>query len=228
MTVSAPAKTVRGLRLVFLGPPGAGKGTQAKLLEERFGARQISTGDILRRNVSQRTALGLQAKSFMDAGALVSDDLIIAMMEDELKNSGSFILDGFPRTVAQAEALDALLGRLDLPLTAVLLFDADRETLFARLTGRWTNPRSGRTYHMLFNPPLVAGVDDQDGGPLLQRPDDTAAVVEKRLRTYEAETMPLIAYYEPRGSLVRIDSLQPIGDVAAAVRRAVAVDEVLE
>jgi adenylate kinase len=209
-----------GLRLVFLGPPGAGKGTQAKFLEERYGLRQISTGDILRRNVAQQTDLGQQAKSFMNSGKLVPDDLIIAMMEGELRGTDSFILDGFPRTVAQAEALDELLARLDLPLTAVLLFEADRDTLFARLTGRWTNPRSGRTYHTVFNPPLVAGVDDEDGGPLLQRPDDTAEVVTKRLATYELETSPLIAYYEPRGNVIHIDSLRPIDDVSAAVQHA--------
>ena len=209
-----------GIRLVFLGPPGAGKGTQAKFLEDRFGVRQISTGDILRRNVAQQTELGQQAKSFMNSGKLVPDDLIIAMMAGELAATDSFILDGFPRTVAQAEALDGLLARLALPLTAVLLFEADRDTLFARLTGRWTNPRSGRTYHTIFNPPAVAGVDDEDGGPLLQRPDDTAEVVTKRLATYELETAPLIAYYDPRGNVIRIDSLRPIDDVAQAVASA--------
>jgi adenylate kinase len=218
MTVQTTPATA--VRLVFLGPPGAGKGTQAKVLEERHGLRQISTGDILRRHVAGRTELGLKAKSFMESGGLVTDDLIIAMMETELKDSKSFILDGFPRTVAQAEALDGLLGRLGLPLTGVLLFDADRETLFARLTGRWTNPRSGRSYHALFNPPAVAGVDDEDGGPLIQRPDDTAEVVGKRLSTYDLETAPLIAYYEPSGLMHRIDSLQPIGDVTADTERA--------
>jgi adenylate kinase len=218
--MSAQVIAASGVRLVFLGPPGAGKGTQAKALEDRFGLRQISTGDILRRQVAQKTELGLQAKSFMDSGKLVTDDLIISMMEHELKGSESFILDGFPRTVAQAEALDALLARLELPLTSVLLFEADRDTLFARLTGRWTNPRSGRSYHMLFNPPVVAGIDDEDGGPLIQRPDDTAEVVSKRLSTYELETAPLVAYYEPRGLLVRIDSLKPIDVVAADVQHA--------
>ena len=221
--MTAQGTTGSGMRLVFLGPPGAGKGTQARALEDRYALRQISTGDILRRHVAQKTALGQQAKSFMDSGKLVTDDLIIAMMEHELKGSDSFILDGFPRTVAQAEALDALLARLALPLTAVLLFEADRETLFARLSGRWTNPRSGRSYHMLFNPPAVAGVDDEDGGPLIQRPDDTAEVVSKRLSTYELETAPLVAYYEPRGILARVDSLKPIDDVAADVARSLGV-----
>jgi adenylate kinase len=203
------------MRLVFLGPPGAGKGTQAKVLEERFGARQISTGDILRANVKNGTPLGSRAKSFMDAGDLVPDDVIIGMMESELGASASFVLDGFPRTVAQARALDATLATLGLPLSAVLLFDANRETLIERLTGRWTNPRSGRTYHAVFNPPKVAGVDDEDGGPLEQRRDDTREVVVERLATYDEKTAPLVDYYAGTGLLVRIDGLKPIEAVTS-------------
>jgi adenylate kinase len=203
------------MRLVFLGPPGAGKGTQAKVLEERFGARQISTGDILRANVKNGTPLGSRAKSFMDAGDLVPDDVIIGMMESELGASASFVLDGFPRTVAQARALDATLAKLGLPLSAVLLFDANRETLIERLTGRWTNPRSGRTYHSVFNPPKVAGIDDEDGGPLEQRRDDTREVVVERLATYDEKTAPLVDYYAGTGLLVRIDGLKPIEAVTA-------------
>jgi adenylate kinase len=203
------------MRLVFLGPPGAGKGTQAKVLEERFGARQISTGDILRANVKNGTPLGSRAKSFMDAGDLVPDDVIIGMMESELGSSASFVLDGFPRTVAQARALDATLAKLGLPLSAVLLFDANRETLIERLTGRWTNPRSGRTYHSVFNPPKVAGIDDEDGGPLEQRRDDTREVVVERLATYDEKTAPLVDYYAGTGLLVRIDGLKPIEAVTA-------------
>ncbi len=203
------------MRLVFLGPPGAGKGTQAKVLEERFGARQISTGDILRANVKNGTPLGARAKAFMDAGDLVPDDVIIGMMESELGDSASFVLDGFPRTVAQARALDATLAKLGLPLSAVLLFDANRETLIERLTGRWTNPRSGRTYHSVFNPPKVAGIDDEDGGPLEQRRDDTREVVVERLSTYDEKTAPLVDYYAGTGLLVRIDGLKPIEAVTA-------------
>jgi len=209
-----------GTRLVFLGPPGAGKGTQAKVLQERFGIEQISTGDILRRNVAAGTPLGKQAKSYMDAGGLVPDDVIIGMMEGELQGRSSFILDGFPRTLAQAEALDTLLNRLNLPLTAVLLFDADRATLIERLTGRWTNPRTGATYHAKFNPPKVAGVDDVDGGPLVQRPDDTPGVVENRLAKYDEDTSPLIDYYAKTGLLVRLDGLKPIAEVTAEMLRA--------
>lgn len=211
--MSAP----RAVRVVFLGPPGAGKGTQAKLVESRFGARQISTGDILRANLANGTPLGLKAKSFMDAGELVPDDVVIGMMEGELGGSNSFVLDGFPRTVAQAEALDALLARLRLPLTAVLLFDADRATLTGRLTGRWTNPRTGRTYHAEFNPPRVAGIDDEDGGPLVQRPDDSREVVVDRLAEYDKKTAPLTEYYGTTGLLKRIDGLGSIERVTAEV-----------
>jgi len=205
------------MRLVFLGPPGAGKGTQAKVLEERFAVRQISTGDILRANVAAGTALGVRAKAFMDAGDLVPDDVIIGMMESELGGADSFILDGFPRTVAQASALDAMLKKLGLPLTAVILFDAERNALIERLTGRWTNPRTGRTYHAVFNPPKVAGIDDEDGGPLEQRRDDSRDVVVERLTTYDEKTAPLVDYYAGTGLLARIDGLKPIGDVTAEV-----------
>jgi adenylate kinase len=207
--------TLGAMRLVFVGAPGAGKGTQAKILEEKYGLRQISTGDILRGNVKSGTELGLKAKSYMDSGGLVPDDLMIAMMASELAGLDAYILDGFPRTVAQAQALDAMLGKLGRPLTAVVLFDAERNALIARLTGRWTNPRSGRTYHMEFNPPHVAGIDDEDGGPLEQRKDDMRDVVEERLATYEQKTSPLIDYYKGTGLLVRIDGLKPIDAVTA-------------
>jgi adenylate kinase len=211
------SEPVGAVRLVFLGPPGAGKGTQAKILEDRYGVRQISTGDILRANVAAGTPLGAKAKSFMDAGDLVPDDVIIGMMEGELGSLRSFVLDGFPRTVAQAEALDSMLARLGLPLTAVVLFDASREELIERLTGRWTNPRSGRTYHTVLNPPQVAGIDDEDGGPLVQRKDDTHDVVVDRLSTYDQKTAPLVDYYATTGLLLRLDGLASIDDVTTAL-----------
>lgn len=212
-----------GVRLVLLGPPGAGKGTQAKIIERHFGALQISTGDILRANVKAGTALGAKARSFMEAGDLVPDDVIIGMMEGELVNSGvaSFILDGFPRTVAQAAALDDLLARLHLPLTGVLQFDADRPALVERLAGRWTNPRNGRTYHSEFNPPQVPGIDDDDGEELVQRPDDRREVVAERLDTYDQKTKPLVDYFARTGLLVRIDALKPIGAVTQDVMSAI-------
>jgi adenylate kinase len=209
------------MRLVFLGPPGAGKGTQAQALEEKFGVPQISTGDILRQNVKDGTALGLKAKSFMDAGGLVPDDLIIAMMEPEVANRDSFILDGFPRTVAQAEALDAMLAKLGKPVNAVVQFDADRPSLIARLAGRWTNPRTGRTYHALFNPPRTPGIDDDDGGELVQRKDDTHDVVVERLATYDEKTAPLVGYYAGTGLLVHVDALESIDAVTAGILAAI-------
>jgi adenylate kinase len=202
------------MNLIFLGPPGAGKGTQAKVLEERCGYRQISTGDILRRHVAEGTPLGVEAKSYMDRGDLVPDDLIIRMMEHELTNPAEIILDGFPRTVPQARALDELLIRHKRGAVAVL-FDVDFDVLTERLTGRWTHAASGRTYHVLFNPPRVPGTDDVTGEALMQRPDDRPETIRTRLATYEQSTAPLIGYYDdpadPR--LERIDALAPIADV---------------
>jgi adenylate kinase len=202
--------------LVFLGPPGAGKGTQAKILEDRFGYRQISTGDILRRHRAEKSPLGLEAQSYMDAGQLVPDDLIIRMMEAELANAENVIVDGFPRTIPQAQAFDALLKRKGLSAIAVI-FDVDYAVLTERIVGRWSNPRTGRVYHTTFAPPKVAGIDDEDGGPLVQRPDDSADVVTKRLAEYDEKTAPLIAHYETTGEFVHVDGLGAIEDVTAAI-----------
>lgn len=202
------------MRLIFLGPPGAGKGTQAQILQQRFGAKQISTGDILRENRNKGTELGKLAESYMLKGALVPDEVIIKMIEAELeKQQGGFIMDGFPRTTAQAEAFDALLQAHKTPLDAVVLFNADRETLFTRLTARWTNPRTGRSYNSVTNPPRVAGMDDEDGGPLVQREDDKPETVTKRLEVYERQTAPLIEYYRRTGKLIEIDALAAVDDV---------------
>ena len=203
--------------LVLLGPPGAGKGTQAKVLEEKFGMRQISTGDILRHNRRMGTALGKEAQSFMDAGQLVPDDLIIRMMEPELASDGGKLLDGFPRTVAQAEALDALLVKHGADAATAILFSVDIDLMKERVSGRWTNPRTGRTYHVKFNPPKVDGVDDEDGGPLVQRDDDKPEAVATRLDVYEKQTTPLIGYYEKSGRLAKIDALAPIADVSKEI-----------
>lgn len=206
------------MRLIFLGAPGAGKGTQAQILQQRFGARQISTGDILRENRNQGTDLGKLAESFMKSGALVPDEVIIKMIEAELdRNPGGFIMDGFPRTVAQAEAFDALLEAKNMRLDAVVLFDADRDSLFARLTARWTNPRNGRTYNTNTNPPRVAGVDDEDGGELIQREDDKPETVTKRLDVYERQTAPLIDYYRSTGKLVAVNALAPVENVTQQI-----------
>jgi adenylate kinase len=202
--------------LVFLGPPGAGKGTQAKILEDRFGYRQISTGDMLRRHRSEKTALGLEAQGYMDAGKLVPDDLVIRMVEAELANVENVIVDGFPRTLPQAEAFEALLASKRLKSVAVI-FDVDNSVLIERITGRWSNPRTGRVYHAKFNPPKQAGIDDEDGGPLVQRPDDAADVVTKRLVEYDEKTTPLIAHYEKRGDFVHVNGLGEIDDVTRAI-----------
>jgi len=202
--------------LVFLGPPGAGKGTQAKILEDRFGYRQISTGDMLRKHRSEKTALGIEAQGYMDAGKLVPDDLIIRMTEAELANAENVIVDGFPRTIPQAEAFDSLLDRKGLKSVAVI-FDVDNSVLIERITGRWSNPRTGRVYHAKFNPPTKAGIDDEDGGPLVQRPDDAADVVTKRLVEYDEKTAPLIAHYEKHGDFVHVNGLGEIADVTRAI-----------
>jgi adenylate kinase len=210
------------VNLIFLGPPGAGKGTQAKALEERFGYRQVSTGDILRANVREGTPLGVEAKGYMDSGKLVPDELIIRMMEPVLDAAGDVILDGFPRTTTQAEALDELLRRKRKSAAAVL-FAVDPSVLTERLTGRWTHAASGRTYHVRHNPPNLPGIDDQTGEPLIQRHDDKEETIRTRLAEYDALTAPLIAYYDdpadPR--LVSVDALAPIDDVTEQLTKLV-------
>jgi len=178
--------------------------------------RQISTGDILRRHRAEKTPLGLEAQSYMDAGKLVPDDLIIRMMDRELARPGDIIVDGFPRTIPQAESFDALLKSKNVTAKAVV-FDADVAVLTERISGRWSNPRTGRVYHEKFAPPKVAGICDEDGGPLVQRPDDNAETVAKRLTEYEEKTAPLVGYYERQGNAVHVDALGPIDIVSAKI-----------
>jgi adenylate kinase len=214
------------MRVVFLGPPGAGKGTQARLLHDRFGLAQISTGDILRENLGRGTKLGTEAEGYMQRGQLVPDQLVIGMIEHELRHvrGGGFVMDGFPRTVPQAVALDRVLARRGTPLEAAVLFKGDRAALVARLASRWTNPRTGRTYNALTNPPKVAGICDADGGPLVQREDDRPETVSKRLEVYDRQTRPLVEYYRKAGKLVQVDALAPVEAVAEKIAAALGAE----
>ncbi len=202
--------------LIFLGPPGAGKGTQAKMLVERYGIPQVSTGDILRAAVAEGTDLGKKAKEYMEAGKLVPDEVVIGIIEERLKQSDcekGFILDGFPRTVPQAEALDKVLEKMGRKIDHVLTLDVPEEELIRRLTGRRTCKKCGAMYHIIFNPPKVEGVCDKCGGELYQRPDDNEETVRSRLSVYEQQTSPLIDFYEKKGLVRKIDGRGEIKEI---------------
>ena len=196
------------MRLVLLGPPGAGKGTQAKRLEGHFAIPQISTGDILRQAVKDETPLGKQAKAFMDRGELVPDSVIIDIVDDRLSAAdcqSGFLLDGFPRTVTQAEALDRMLARRGLALDGAVSLRVARDELVARLTGRRTCRQCGAMYHLRFNPSKEAGICDRCGGELYQRADDREETIAARMEVYEREAAPLHAYYRGTGLLREVD-----------------------
>jgi adenylate kinase len=182
------------MRLILLGPPGAGKGTQANFIRAKFGIPQISTGDMLRAARAAKTRLGIEAGKIMDAGQLVSDDIIIGLVEERLGHGDctkGYLFDGFPRTIPQAEAMRAADVRIDY----VLEIDVPDQEIITRMSGRRVHPASGRTYHVKFNPPRVEGQDDETGEPLVQRDDDREATVRKRLEVYRAQTRPLVDYY---------------------------------
>jgi adenylate kinase len=182
------------MRLILLGAPGAGKGTQAAFVTEKFGIPQISTGDMLRAAIKAGAPLGLAAKKFMDAGALVPDEVIIGLVKERIKQSDAakgFLFDGFPRTIPQADAMKSAGVRLDY----VIEIDVDDAEIIKRLSGRRVHPASGRTYHVIFNPPKVSGKDDATGEELVQREDDKEATVKNRLEVYHSQTKPLVAYY---------------------------------
>ncbi|MDL2058518.1 adenylate kinase [Mesosutterella sp. AGMB02718] len=182
------------MRLILIGPPGAGKGTQAAFIKERFGIPQISTGDMLRAAVKAGTPLGLKAKAVMESGGLVSDDIILGLMKERLAKPDcekGFLLDGFPRTIPQAEAL----GQTGIPIDFVLEISVPDEEIITRISGRRIDPASGRTYHVKYNPPKVEGRDDVTGAPLIQRDDDKEDVVRNRLKVYHAQTEALVKFY---------------------------------
>jgi adenylate kinase len=206
------------MRIILLGAPGSGKGTQAQRLSASRGVPQVSTGDLLRGAVKAGTELGLKAKAAMDAGELVSDDIVLGMIRERLAEPDAapgFILDGFPRNIAQAEALDGVLDEIDAPLDAVVLLDVDFDVLLKRITGRRTCGQCGKVYNVYFLPPAAEGVCDACGGELVQRADDNEETVSNRLKVYESQTAPLVAFYEDRGKLKVVPATGEIDDVLA-------------
>jgi adenylate kinase len=210
------------VRLVLLGPPGAGKGTQARHLSERFEVPAIATGDIFRWNVAEGTELGRGAKAYLDVGELVPDQITIQMVMAAIDdNPGGFILDGFPRTLTQAEALERQLDRRGSSLTAVLAFLVDEEIAVARIAGRRTCANCQTPYNVVFSPPRVPGVCDVCGGALVQRSDEDEATVRRRLEVYRESTAPLIAFYSARGLLREVDASAPEDEVTERATEAV-------
>ncbi|EWY86491.1 adenylate kinase 1 [Fusarium oxysporum NRRL 32931] len=205
------------IRMILIGPPGAGKGTQAPKIKERFSCCHLATGDMLRSQVAKKTPLGVEAKKIMDAGGLVSDDIMIGMIKEELNSNkecqGGFILDGFPRTVPQAESLDAMLTERNQKLQHAVELQIDDSLLVARITGRLVHPASGRSYHTTFNPPKEYMKDDITGEPLIQRSDDNAEALKKRLVTYHKQTAPVVGYYKKTGIWSGLDASQEPGQV---------------
>lgn len=197
------------MRLVLLGPPGAGKGTQGLMLGERYGIPQISTGEILRDHVQRGTRLGITARSYMDRGEYLPDDVVVSMVRDRLAQpdaDAGFILDGFPRTVAQADALERVLDQAAEPLTAVLKFSIGGELAVRRLLGRYTCPSCGRTYHVEFKPPVKEGICDACGGTLERRADDDELTVRRRIAVYREQASPLERFYAERDLLHQVDA----------------------
>ena len=204
------------MNLILLGPPGAGKGTQAKMMIEKYQIPQISTGDILRANLKERTPLGLKAKEFMDKGLLVPDEVVIDITRDRLKQPDcqkGYILDGFPRTVAQAQALDKVLADMNSQIDHVISVEVDQNELLKRLTGRRTCRQCGAMYHVIFNPSLNKDLCDKCQGELYQRDDDNEDTVRNRLEVYDSQTFPLIQYYQQKGLVRKIEGIGSIQQI---------------
>lgn len=214
------------MKLLIMGPPGAGKGTQAEMLVKELNITHISTGDMFRAAIKEGTEMGKKAKEYMDRGELVPDEVVVGMVKDRLQKpdcQNGFLLDGFPRTLAQAEALDETLQSMGIQLDGVINITVPRDKLMARLTGRRVCRNCGATYHILFNPPQVEGKCNTCGGELYQRSDDNEEAVANRLDVYEAQTRPLIEYYAQKGLLININGDQEIKkvfeDIIASVKR---------
>lgn len=204
------------MRLVLLGPPGVGKGTQASAIVGKYNIPHISTGDIFRANIKEGTELGIEAKSYMDKGLLVPDELVVSIVKDRLIKedcSEGFLLDGFPRTLDQADALDKELSKMGIKLNKVVNIDAEKEVLIERAIGRRICKSCGATYHVKFNPAKVENICDIDEGELLQRDDDIEETVTTRIGVYNEQTQPLIDYYQRKGIILNVDGTRPINDI---------------
>lgn len=216
------------MHILLMGPPGAGKGTQAEKLVEALNVPHISTGDMFRKAQKDQTALGLEAKGYMDRGELVPDEVTIGIVRERLSEDdckAGVLLDGFPRTVVQAEALDGIFADLGFALNGAVNIEVPDDILIARLTGRRLCPTCGSAYHMVFNPPKQEGICDKDGAALYQRDDDNEATATKRLSVYHAQTAPLIQYYENQGVLCQIDGNKDVADVTQDILNALKVGQ---